>query len=113
MSAARRLRLVGGALAVGVLVGALGIPALIATGRTGLRAVEIAFGVGALALGVGLLGWSGSVMAGSGVEAMQEHMNTNSDWTEAKSRRAMARVGGFGGGLMVGSSLVEVLALGA
>ncbi|WP_247001665.1 DUF7268 family protein [Halosolutus gelatinilyticus] len=108
----RRVRLVVDALAVGGGVAALAIAALVVTGTTPTRATELAFAIGALALGIGLLGWSGSVMAGRGIETMQNHLDTNTDWTEAKSRRAMARVGGFGGGLMLTSAIVEVLASG-
>ncbi|WP_265112352.1 DUF7268 family protein [Halosolutus halophilus] len=108
----RRVRLVVDALAAGAVVGVLVVAALIVTGETTARASELAFAIGALALGVGLLGWSGAVMAGRGIETMQDHLDASTNWTEAKSRRAMARVGGFGGGLMVGSALVEVIAYG-
>jgi IMP dehydrogenase/GMP reductase len=110
---ASRLRLVADALVVGALVGSIAVPVLIASGLTTLRAAELAFAVGALGLGIGLLGWSGSVMMGRGVETGQEHLDGDSDWTERKSRRAMARLGGFGGGVMLGSALVEVVAFGA
>jgi hypothetical protein len=100
-------------MAVGGVVGGVAVLVLVLAGTSGLRAAELTFSVGALALGFGLLGWSGSVMAGRGVEEMQEHLDTSSDWTEAKSRRAMARIGGFGGGLMAGSAAVELVAFGA
>ncbi|WP_323675305.1 hypothetical protein [Halorubellus sp. PRR65] len=108
-----RLRLVGGAFAVGVLVGGLLLGALVvAGGWTVVGASQFAFALGTLAFGLGLLGWSGSAMAGRGFENMQAHLDTNTNWTEADSRRAMARIGGFGGGAMVATGVVEVLALG-
>ena len=113
MTPVERLRLVGGSVAAGGLVGAVAVPLLVVTGSSAVRAAEIAFALGTLALGFGLLGWSGSVMAGRGVEHMQEYLDTNSDWTEANSRRAMARIGGFGAGVMAGSAVVELLAFGA
>nr|WP_240452100.1 hypothetical protein [Halostella salina] len=74
--------------------------------RDGLRtATEQVFALGALAFGVGLLGWSGSVMAGRGFENMQRYLDTGSDWTESDSRRAMSRVTGFGVGVMVAASV--------
>ncbi|WP_435344520.1 DUF7268 family protein [Haloarchaeobius sp. HRN-SO-5] len=110
MNVVRRVRLVADALVAGVVVSVLAVLALLATGEPPVRAVETVFAVGALALGIGLLGWSGSVMAGRGVENMQDHMDLDSDWTETRSRRAMARISGFGGGLLVGSALLEVFA---
>jgi hypothetical protein len=89
---------------VGVVVGAVVVVGLAFDGT--LRgATETTFAVGTLALGFGLLGWSGSVMAGRGIENMQRYMDTGSNWTEADSRRAMTRVTGFGVGVMVAASV--------
>jgi hypothetical protein len=70
------------------------------------RARTVVFALGALCLGFGTLGWSGSVMAGRGIENMQRYLETGSDWTERDSRRAMTRIAGFGLGLMVGAPLL-------
>ena len=92
------------AAAVGVALGVVGVVAL--TADVDLRtATEQTFAVGALAFGIGLLGWSGSVMAGRGIENMQRYMETGSDWTEADSRRAMSRVAGGGLGAMLAASV--------
>jgi len=102
----RRLVLVGSALGVGVAVGALAMAgATLYTGDP--RGSEgTVFALGALGLGFGLLGWSGSIFAGPGIENMQRYMDTGAGWSEADSRRAMARIGGFGAGVMVGASVV-------
>lgn len=105
-----RVRLVGGALLVGAGLGLLGGGAVAAL--LSVRAVRTVFAVGALALGFGLLGWSGSIMAGRGIETMHRYMDTGSNWTEASSRRAMARVGAAGAGVMLGSGLVDAVLLG-
>ena len=99
-----RVRLFGTALLAGVGVGVLAFRGytLVDPARAARATV---FSVGALALGVATLGWSGSVLAGRGIENMQRHLDTGSDWTERDSRRAMARVAGFGLGVMVGASL--------
>jgi hypothetical protein len=100
-----RARLVGTALAAGFVVGVLAsllLPAVVG-GRT---ARVKTFAVGALFLGFGTLGWSGSVMAGRGIENAQRYMETDTDWSEADSRRAMTRVGSFGAGLMLAVPLV-------
>ncbi|WP_227133322.1 DUF7268 family protein [Halorubellus salinus] len=108
-----RAKLVGGAVAVGAVVGAALLAALVVAGGWAVvGAAQFAFALGTLAFGLGLLGWSGSAMAGRGFENMQEHLDTNTDWTEADSRRAMARVGGFGGGAMLATGVVEFVALG-
>lgn len=103
-----RARLVGTALVAGFVVGAVGTVVAAAVGVFGSlgTAGDSAFALGALAFGFGLLGWSGSILVGRSVEAMQERLDTASGWTERKSRRAMARVGGFGFGVMLGSSAV-------
>jgi hypothetical protein len=59
------------------------------------------FAVGALLLGFGVLGWSGNVMASRGIENAQRYIDTDTDWSEDDSRRAMTRVGSFGAGLML------------
>ncbi|MFC4406357.1 DUF7268 family protein [Haloarchaeobius iranensis] len=96
------------AAAAGVAVGLVAVGGLTLDGT--LRgATETTFAFGALALGVGLLGWSGSVMAGRGIENMQRYMDTGSDWTESDSRRAMTRIIGFGVGVMFAASLATAL----
>jgi len=99
--AARRFLL---AVAAGVGVGGVGVAGFAL--RDGLRtATEQVFALGALAFGLGLLGWSGSVMAGRGFENMQRYLDTGSDWSESDSRRAMSRIVGFGVGVMVAASV--------
>jgi hypothetical protein len=39
------------------------------------------------------------------MENVQRHLDTDTNWTEADSRRAMTRVAGFGAGLMVVSAI--------
>jgi hypothetical protein len=104
-----RARLVGGAALVGLLVGTLGVLALALLGSDARFASEQVFAVCALALGFGVLGWSGSVLAGRAVEGLQSSLDTNTEWTEADSRRAMARIGGFGAGGMAGTVISTVL----
>lgn len=103
-----RTRLVGSALVAGFVVGAGGLLLAILTLGSIRTASDTVFLLGALAFGFGLLGWSGSILAANSVAAMQEHLDAASGWTEAKSRRAMARIGGFGFGVMVGSALATV-----
>lgn len=103
-----RLRLVGGAAVAGGAGGALAVPAWRLYAGDG-TAVTTVFAVGALLLGFGLLGWSGSVFAGRGIENMQTYMGTATGWTEADSRRAMARLLGFGLGVMVVAPVSGVL----
>ncbi len=94
-----RVRIVGGSLLAGVAIGVVGL-------LGGLLHYELQtvttklFAVGALVFGFGLLGWSGSVLLGRSIETVHRHLDRESDWTEASSRRAMARVAGFGGGIM-------------
>lgn len=103
-----RARMLATAGAAGVAIGLLVTLGLsLADGSRSARATG--FALGALALGVGTLGWSGSVMAGRGIENLQRHLDATTDWTERDSRRAMTRVGGFGLGVMVGASLVPSL----
>ena len=104
----RRLWLLASAGAVGVLVGGFGTAALAAARDPRFASTQV-FAVGALVLGVAVLGWSGSAMAGRSIETMQRHLDTGSDWTEADSRRAMARLVGFGAGVMAGVVLATAL----
>jgi hypothetical protein len=105
-----RARLVGTATLVGagtgivallVLAALLGWPA----------AVRRSAGLGAVATGFGVLSWSGAVMVGDSYEAMQDHLDVDSNWTERRGRRAMARVSGFGGGWLA-TALVASAVLG-
>jgi uncharacterized membrane protein YjdF len=108
-----RARIVGGALLAGTVAGALLVLTLTFVGRSPVRAARIAFVLAALAAGGGLFGWAGSAMAGRGFEEAQAHLGTGTDWTEAKSRRAMARIGAFGAGAMAAAGGLEVVALAA
>lgn len=106
---APRARLVGTAAAVGAALGVVGVAVVAVAVGDARFAVSQVFALGALALGFGLLGWSGSAMVGSGVENAQRHLGTATNWTEADSRRAMARIGGFGAGGMVGAAVAGML----
>jgi hypothetical protein len=101
------LRRIGTAVAVGVVVGAFSLVALTVSGSV-RGATETTFSVGTLVLGFGVLGWSGAIMAGRGMENLQRHLDTDTNWTESDSRRAMARITGFGLGLMVSASFGTV-----
>lgn len=108
-----RLRIIGGAFIVGAVAGVVLVGVLVfAAGWAVVGSARFAFGLGTLAFGFGILGWSGSVMAGRGFEAMQEHLDAGTNWTERDSRRAMARVGGFGAGVVLATGVVEAAALG-
>ncbi|EMA49784.1 MULTISPECIES: DUF7268 family protein [Halococcus] len=103
-----RIRLLATAGAVGVVAGALALFALAAV-RTPEFASTQTFAVGALVLGFAVLGWSGSVLAGNAVETLQTHLDTDTGWTERDSRRAMARLVGFGVGVMIGVVVATTL----
>jgi len=104
-----RAQLVGSGLVVGLILGGLGMAGWTLYTGDARSSEAMVFALGALVFGFGLLGWSGSILAGRGIEAMQEHMGTRSNWTERDSRRAMARLCGGGGGIMVGTSVVAAL----
>lgn len=105
-----RIRLLGSAGVAGVGLGtAVAAVAGAYTGDVGFVVSQV-FALGAVCLGFGLLGWSGSVFAGRGIENMQRYMDANTNWTEADSRRAMARIIGFGFGVMVGAGAVGTVA---
>lgn len=103
-----RARLVGTAAAVGCVVGGLAVLGLTTRGTLDFASTQT-FAVGALVLGFGVLGWSGSVLAGRGIESLQTYLDADTDWTEADSRRAMARVAGFGAGVMLGVVVATLL----
>ncbi|WP_049897063.1 MULTISPECIES: hypothetical protein [unclassified Haloferax] len=107
--AATRLRLVGTAALAGALVAAVWLVARPVVGDFS-AGVETTFALGSLAFGFGLLGWSGAVALGRGIESMQAHLDTGTGWTEADARRAMARILGFGLGVMLGATAVGSVA---
>lgn len=108
---APRVRLVGPAALAGLFVGILGVVVVTVVYDDVTLASEQVFSLAALVFGFGLLGWSGSAMFGRAVETTQEYMETGSEWTEESSRRAMARILGFGLGGMTGA-IVGTLVLG-
>jgi hypothetical protein len=85
-----------GVAMVGLFVVALGDPA---------DAVDTSFALSSLVLGLAVIGWSGSVLAGPGIETIQSYTGRGSNWTERDSRRAMARLIGLGAGGMLGAML--------
>lgn len=97
-----RVRLVGSAAAVGFALGVVALGALaLRTGEPRFASTQV-FALGALVLGFGVLGWSGSILVGDSVETAQRYTERRTDWTERDSRRAMARLSGAGAGAMLG-----------
>ena len=107
-----RVRLVGSAAAVGAALGVVAAGALAASSGDVEAGTRTAFALGALVLGFGVLGWSGSAMVGDSVETAQRYMATGTDWTERDSRRAMARLSGAGAGAMLAVVAVRTVLLG-
>ena len=104
-----RARRLGRALLLGAVLAGLAVPALVLSGESVRFASSKVFAVGALVFGFSILGWSGSVFAGRGMENFQQHLGGRSDWSEADSRRAMTVLGSVGAGGMVGASLATVV----
>ncbi|ERG94664.1 hypothetical protein [Haloquadratum walsbyi] len=103
-----RSRLVGSALFVGCVFGVICVS--VSASVIGIpTAADTVFLAGTLALGFGTLGWSASIIAGPGIKAMQTHLETATDWNEADSRRAMARISSFGVGVMTAAIVVGVI----
>jgi hypothetical protein len=102
---AARGRLVGGSALVGMIIS--GTSVLVSMGIVGIAtAADTAFLFGTLALGFGTLGWAASIAAGPGMAAMQAHLETTTNWDEMDSRRAMARIGGCGAGVMIAAIVI-------
>src|SRR6056297_82088 len=99
----------GRALLLGGVLAGLAVPLLVLSGETLVFASEKVFAVGALVFGFSILGWSGSVFAGKGIENFQRHIGGRSDWSEADSRQAMALLGSVGLGGMVGAVTATVV----
>ncbi|MFD1512997.1 DUF7268 family protein [Halomarina rubra] len=99
-------RLLAGSALVGGALGTAVYLALLVVGDGPRPASTTAFALGALVFGFGTLGWSGSVFLGESVESAQRFLDTESNWTEAGSRRAMARLAGAGAGAMVAVALL-------
>jgi hypothetical protein len=104
-----RARQLGRALLLGAAMAAIAVPVLVASGESVRFASEKVFAVGALVFGFSLLGWSGSVFAGRGMENFQRYIGGRSDWSEADSRRAMTVLGSVGVGGMIGASLATMV----
>ncbi|MFC4448741.1 DUF7268 family protein [Halorussus aquaticus] len=100
-----RAREVWRAALLGAALGAFGLVAVVVAGETLQFASEKLFALAALVFGFSLLGWSGSMFAGRGMENFQKHLGGRSDWSAADSRQAMAVLGGVGVGGMVGVSV--------
>ena len=102
-----RCWLVGGSFVVGgVATPIVMVLLLFAVDMPPVTAAETTFALGGIWFGFGLLGWAGSVGSGRAVEAAQRYLDIGTEWTERRSRRAMARIGGFGAGLMSGATLL-------
>ncbi len=101
-----RARFAGRFALLGIVVGSVGLIVAVASGDSVRVASANVFALGALAFGFGLLGWSGSVFAGRAIENMQEYLDSNTNWTEADSRRAMTVITSVGAGWMLGVSVM-------
>ncbi|SFR70005.1 DUF7268 family protein [Halogeometricum limi] len=105
----RRLTVAGGAFLVGLGGGVVALAVATLLLSSVADGADTAFLLGVLLFGFGTLGWSGSVLAGRGFEEMQRRLDTGADWTEMDSRRAMARIGGFGAGVMLAAATLGTL----
>jgi hypothetical protein len=104
-----RVARLGRALLLGAVLAGVAVPLLVLSGESVAFASEKVFAVGALVFGFSILGWSGSVFAGKGIENFQRHVGGGSDWSEADSRQAMAVLGSVGLGGMVGAAVATVV----
>jgi hypothetical protein len=104
-----RVHLIGSAAVVGFVLSAFTVIVLSITLYSLQLVSTQTFVLAALCFGFGLLGWSGSILAGNGIENAQRHLDTGTDWSETDSRRAMARISGFGAGGMAGVIIVTTL----
>jgi len=100
-----RARLVVSGASLGLVLGVALVGVLVVVLSDPVEAVDTSFALGSLVLGLAVLGWSGSVLAGPGIETLQNHLGRGSNWTERDSRRAMARLTGLGAGAMLGAML--------
>lgn len=107
-SLSRRARVAGGAFLVGLPAGVAAL--VVAAAFSGVaEGADTAFLFGVLFFGFGVLGWSGSVLAGRGFETVRRRLDAGSGWSAADSRRTMARVGGFGAGVMTAAATLGAL----
>lgn len=104
----KRVRLVAKTAALGTALGIVSVGVLTVTHSVAF-ASQKTFALAALVFGFALVGWSGSVLAGRGIENMQRHLDTGSNWTEKKSRQAMVVIGSLGFGGMVGTIVATTL----
>ena len=107
----QRVKPVGRAFLVGWVLGT--VVGIVLLGYSGniVFADRKSFAVGALLLATGLIGWSGSILAGRGFENLQEYLDMNTNWSAADSKQTMAKIGSVGVGWMIGGSLTLRLVL--
>lgn len=102
-----RVRLVGSAAFVGFILAGTGVLALSLVEDTRFASEQV-FALSALVFGFGLLGWASAALSGRTIEHAKRHLDVSADWTETSARQAMARIGGFGFGGMVGVVVVTI-----
>jgi hypothetical protein len=72
-------------------------------------ATSTAFALGALIFGLALLGWTAAVSAGPRLESANKYLETGSNFSAARTQRAMLLLTGIGLGAMVGASVLSFL----
>lgn len=103
-----RVRLVGSSVALGFVLTVIAFIALSTRYSIQFTSTQL-FALSVLVLGFGVLGWSGSILTGTSIENAQRYLDTRTNWTEADSRRAMARVASVGAGGMAGVIVMTML----
>ncbi len=103
-----RVRIIGSAAFVGCILAGTGVVTLALLEDTRFASEQV-FALSALVFGFGLLGWASAALSGRTIEHAKHHLDVSADWTETSARRAMARIGGFGFGGMVGVVVVTIL----
>ncbi len=99
-----RARVLGSAVAVGLVAGAGLTGTLTLAGSAPADGADTVVAVGAVVLGFATVGWAGSALLGRDEGAVR--LVVSSEWTEAGSRRAMTRLAGLGAGAMLGATAV-------
>ena len=98
-------------IVVGAGVGIVTSITLLAVGSP-RTATDTAFALGILVAGFGVAAWSGTIALGNSIERLQEHRDSDSEWTQAGARQAFAVLTWVGFGWTVASVAASAVAVG-
>ncbi|MDY6765167.1 MAG: hypothetical protein SV377_05710 [Halobacteria archaeon] len=104
----RSIRVPFRGLALGLILGVIGVGLIFLTGGTIKEGSNVSFSIGGAVFGFGLVVWSTSLISGRSLLAAKRRLQPDAKWSLEDLQVAMGTLASIGAGWMVGSIFATV-----